>query len=130
MGEVTNIDFDLSTLDEFGKQLVARKGYRKLPSGIESIVVVRVNETPESWNSWSEGAIGIPFGHDHLKSILDSKEQLLKKYQYCDEFWLVIKEGSYAASYFGNIDLKLPIVSDLDKVFLLRSSEGEIIEFK
>jgi hypothetical protein len=63
-------------------------------------------------------------------SIILKKDKLINKYQECDDYWLIIKEGNYYAGSFGEIELLLPIESRFDKVFLYRSAMSQVIQLK
>lgn len=67
---------------------------------------------------------------EHLRAILDKKEVQKKSFIECDEYWLLIREGSFFADSFDDIEVtNLPDTS-FDKVLLFRQSENIILELK
>lgn len=119
----------LNIADQNVRSLILSRGYRNLPDGIKSISVYRYDGT-ESWNARLEGGAVPNLTINYLESILTQKDNLIGKYEPCDEFWLVIKEGNYHAGSFNKIELELPIRSAFNKVFLCRVSRGIILKLK
>lgn len=77
----------------------------------------------------SSGGVGMILTNEKLQFVLNKKEKLLKAYKECDEYWLIIKEGSSLADYFPTIDVdKSLIQTSFDQVFLIRQSGSEIIK--
>jgi hypothetical protein len=77
----------------------------------------------------SSGGVGMTLTNKKLQFVLNKKEKLLKTYKECDEYWLIIKEGSSLADYFPAIDVdKSQIQTSFDQVFLIRQSGPEIIK--
>ena len=129
--EVTNLDIDLNKVDNSRiKSLLLSKGYRNLPEGIKRIIMSRVDSISESWNSRGEGGVIPHFTNECLNGILKKKEERLLKYEPCNQFWLIIKEGNYFAGSFHDIQISFPISSSFNKVFLYRTVEQKVIELK
>ncbi len=102
----------------------------ELPQEIESIVLHIQKKLGDSY--YSEGAAAaIPNLQDkHLLHRLEEKNRKKKGYKTCDEYWLIIEEGTFAADTFGDIEVTMPIQSDFDQVFLYRRGKAEIIILK
>jgi hypothetical protein len=128
--EVINIDFDLSEIDKNIKGMILSSGYRNLPRGIEKIAIFRYDNVSESWNSQGEGGPVPHFTDEYLTDILKKKEEKLRKYKPCNQFWLVIKEGNYYSGGFHDIEISIPVSSSYHKIFICRISKQEVIELK
>ena len=77
----------------------------------------------------SSGGVGMVLTNEKLQFILKKKEDQIKAYKKCDEYWLIIKEGSSMADYFPVIDInKSNVQTSFDKIFLFRQSGSEIIK--
>jgi hypothetical protein len=75
------------------------------------------------------GVLGV-LTEAHLQPVLNRHHEALIKYRECDEYWLVIEEGSFGADSFGNIDINKPITSLFDKVFVYRIAKHEAVCLK
>lgn len=77
------------------------------------------------------GAVGLQLTNEHIQFVLNKKEKAKKHFQKCDSYWLLIKEGSGEADYFGvSIINNSTLETTFDKVFLLRQRNSEIVELK
>lgn len=127
---LTNINIDLGKMDDSTRNMILSKGYRSLPRGVEKIAMSRHDNVSESWNSQGEGGTVPHFTDEYLKAILTKKEEKLKKYEPCNQFWLVIKEGNYYSGTFHDIQISTAVDSSYHKIFICRVSNYEIIELK
>ena len=112
------------------KQNISINDFRLLPKEISKIHLSRYDGLVKSFNEQLEGGGISNLSNEHIATILSKKDESLKKYQPCDEFWLLIKEGNYYAGHFDEILLQDPIISDFTKVFLVRSSKLELVQLK
>ena len=77
------------------------------------------------------GSIGEMLTTNHVQFILDKKEEAKKQYEQCDEYWLLIWEGSFEADHFGKITVEeYLLTTTFDKVFLVRQFSPEVIVVK
>lgn len=77
------------------------------------------------------GSVGEAITNDHIQFILDKKEKAKAEYKNCDEYWLVIFEGSFEADHFGKIQIEPNLlITSFKKVFLLRQFLEEAILIK
>lgn len=77
------------------------------------------------------GSVGKPLTNIEIQYILDKKERAKADFQFCDTYWLIIKEGSFSADYFPSITVDRSILkSTFDKIFVIRQFQSEIIELK
>ena len=67
---------------------------------------------------------------EHLQLVLDKKEKAKKDYKECDEYWLLIQEGSFYDDSFEDIEITKPPHTSFDKVLLYRQSENLIVQLK
>ncbi len=112
------------------RDILLFRGYRNLPEGITSILLLRLPDGANSHNLRLEGG-GVPnFTDEHLNQILEKKERKKGRYAPCDEFWLVIKEGNGYPGRFDDFLITKPIRTSFDKVFLVRMFDRELIELK
>jgi len=76
-------------------------------------------------------AIGLPLKNEDIQYVLDKKELAKIGYSNCNEYWLVIKEGSGEADYFGISTIENSMLkTSFDKVFLLRQRNSQLIKLK
>ncbi len=77
------------------------------------------------------GAVGLALTNRDIQFLLNKKENAKINYTFCNAYWLLIKEGSCEADYFGValID-NSTLETSFDKVFLLRQRNSEILELK
>lgn len=96
---------------------------KNLPDIIDSIYIQIANYDQEPIYCNNQGGPVDSLRMEHLERTLMKHEKALKKYQACDEYWLIIREGNYYAGSFSDlsIDIQIPIQSQFDKVFLLRT---------
>jgi hypothetical protein len=127
---LTNIEINLDRVDASFKDVILSRGYRNLPKGVEKVAMSRYDSVSESWNSQGEGGPVPHFTDEYLRAILTKKEEKLKKYKPCNQFWLVIKEGNYYSGTFHNIQISTPADSSYHKIFICRVSNHDIIELK
>ncbi|HEY4109564.1 hypothetical protein [Puia sp.] len=129
-GEVEHIDYDLSTMEPGPLKHVLDQGYRNLPSGIGRIRIHRYDRLNESRNSHSEGGIVPSLTLEYIAPIVLNKEEKMAKQPVLEENWLLIREGNYYTGSFDDVRIPLPLSSSFTKVFLFRTSTGEVIELK
>jgi hypothetical protein len=127
---LTNINKDLEKMDDSARNMILSRGYRNLPKGVERIAISRHDSVSESWNSQGEGGPVPHFTDEYLRDILTKKEEKLKKYEPCNQFWLVIKEGNYYSGTFHDIQTSTPVDSSFHNIFICRLSSHEIVELK
>ncbi len=98
---------------------------------IESYSLYVSNQFLETEFVLTAGSVGEPLTNDRLQFILDKKEKAKADYQYCDEHWLVIFEGSFEADHFGKNQIEPDsLTTSFNKVFLLRQFENNPIIIK
>jgi hypothetical protein len=97
--------------------------------GITNINLFFTNDLPK--NSFGESDYGtIPkFTNEHLSFILNRKKEKLKKYENCDEYWLLIREGDMTAASFSKIKIDY-FETNFTKVYMYRIFKNELIELK
>jgi hypothetical protein len=102
-----------------------------LPDIIESYSVF-INNNIESTEYVETAGTTLPrLTNEYVQYILDKKEKAKTRYSYCDLYWLIIKEGSFEADSFSEIQIdKSQLKTSFDKVFVIRQSKSEIIELK
>lgn len=105
------------------------ENFGQLPEEINSINFFKYPSLKKSVFSEHAGGILPDLTQQHLQVILDKKEKSLKKYKACDEYWLLIKEGTFLSDSFGNISVD-SVNTTFDKVFLYRNAKGEFIQLK
>ena len=127
---VEHVDVDLATTEPHISDHLHRMDFRNLPKGIESISIMRFDEHGESFNSQSEASVIPVFTKENLLERLGDKESKLEKYNYCDEYWLVIWQGGGITGYFKEIEFEIPIQSKFDKVFILRAIQNDLLILK
>lgn len=133
-------NFETMQLEDFGadiknyplhiQKMIHLEGYRNLPRGIKSIRLGRWDFVGKSWNSQKGGGVVPDFTQEQLHSILQVKENKLKKYQKCDEYWLIIWESGGLHSYYDKINIFQTPFTKFDKVFLARTYRDMIVVFK
>jgi hypothetical protein len=103
----------------------------KLPQVIDGYVIDASLNISNTEFLETGGAIGYPLGNDTIQFILDKKEKAKRQFKKCDAYWLLIKEGSGEADYFGSLEVEPSKLSTtFDKIFLLRHRNDEIVELK
>lgn len=103
----------------------------ELPEIVEGYTISIFDGVPKIDYILTGSAIGLPLKNEDIQFILDKKENLKKSYSFCNEYWLVIKEGSGEADYFGISTIENSMLkTSFDKVFLLRQRNSELIELK
>ena len=104
--------------------------FRILPKEVNSIRIGRYDGLNESFDEMPEGGVVSKMTDLHLYPLIRQKDEKISNYQKCNEYWLVIREGNYYAGTFSEIELNMPVSSQFDKVFLLRTGERLILELK
>lgn len=105
--------------------------FKKLPSIIDGYTISILNGLQEIEYAQTGSAVGIPISNSHIQFILDKKEIAKKKYKECNTYWLLIREGTQEADYFGSSVIEnASLQTTFDKVFLFRQRNSEIIELK
>lgn len=112
------------------KQTVVIDDYSILPKEIDEIWLTRFDNLDSSFNSQSEGGTVSDMYNYHINPILSKKDEKLKNYIECDEYWLIIGEGDYYAGTFMDVKLEKPVTSEFNKVFLLRRNTSELLKIK
>lgn len=103
----------------------------ELPEIIESYCLLVDSDIMTSDYIETSGATLPQLTNSHIQYILDKKEIAKDKYRRCDSYWLVIKEGSFEADSFSEIQIdKSALRTTFDKVFIIRQANSEIIELK
>ena len=69
------------------------------------------------------------FTNKQLSFILNKKEEKLKKYELCDEYWLLIREGDMIAASFSKIKLN-NFEANFNRIFIYRIFNNELVELK
>jgi hypothetical protein len=127
---VEHVELDLSAAESTIRNHLYNMGLRNLPKGIQSISILRFDEHGESFNSGSEAATIPFFTEEKLLERLEDKESKLQGYNSCDEYWLVIWQGGGITGYFKDPQFEIPIQSRFDKVFILRSTQNDLLILK
>ena len=105
--------------------------YDNLPKQIDSIHFSRNDALLESLNYQPEGGTVRELTSEILQTVIDKKDKKLPTYSYCDEYWLLIREGNYyAGSFSDEIVNDLSIQSAFDRVFLFRTTKKVVIPLK
>jgi len=97
--------------------------------GIEITQVFHDNNLDNSYYTETGGVVP-NLRTEHLRNILDKKEAAKKSYKKCDEYWLLIREGSIYADSFDDIEVTNIPYTSFDKVLLFRQAENIIVELK
>jgi hypothetical protein len=101
----------------------------QLPDEIDYLYFIRNDKLNFSRYCYSDGAILPTLRLQNLKAILQDKEEALKGYKKCDEYWLLIEEGAFPSDSFGDISIK-KFQTIYDKVFLYRKAHAQTIRLK
>ena len=103
----------------------------QLPKIIDGYVIDTSPNISETEFLETGGAIGYALDNDFIQFILDKKEKAKTQFAKCDAYWLLIKEGSGEADYFvsSTVDPS-KLTTTLDKIFILRHRNDEIVELK
>lgn len=101
----------------------------QLPNEIDQINVQRYDKMDSSFYSESAGGAIPNLTELHLAGVLSKKEQALKSYQYCDEYWLLIESDSFYSDAFNEIKLGR-IETSFDRVFIYRHNKREVTTLK
>lgn len=128
--ELENEETDFLTLDPSIREHLKAMGLRNLPKGVKGISIFRCDAHNSSFNSAAEAGFIPRFTKEKLVEILADKHEKLKRYQICDEFWLVIWQGGGLTGYFKEINFDKPISTTFDKVFIVRGFENDFIILK
>ncbi|WP_159950566.1 hypothetical protein [Polaribacter septentrionalilitoris] len=107
---------------DFGEQEINIKG-------IININLFFTNDLPNNFFGESDYGIIPKFTNQQLNFILNKKDKKLKKYQNCDEYWLLIREGDMTAASFSKIKIDY-FETNFTKVFMYRIFKNELIELK
>lgn len=103
----------------------------QLPMIIDGYTIYSAKDIIETDFVQTGGAIGNPLTYEFIQFILIKKEKAKKEFKKCDSYWLLIKEGTLEADYFGISTIqKSKLITSFDKVFLLRQRNTEIVELK
>lgn len=129
-GEVQQINTDISSYPPHVQQVILNKGYRNLPKGIKSIRIRRLDGLKESFHPQSKGGNVPNFSQHHLDKILAKKENSLKNYKICEQYWLLISEGMDFYSYHDNIEVVTGFNTVFDKVFMTRRWPSLVVVLK
>ena len=99
-----------------------------LPTIINSYSLFVSDGFKETEFALTGNSIGQLLTNDHIQFILDKKEKAKEQYEHCDEYWLLIYEGSFEADHFGKLAIDNHfITTTFDKVFLVRQFSQDII---
>ena len=97
--------------------------------GLERISLFFTSDLNKSFFGESDYG-GLPlFTNKSLNTILNKKEQKIKGYCHCDEYWLLIREGDMIAGSFSKIELE-DFNSIYSKIFMYRIFSDELIILK
>lgn len=126
---VEHVDFDIFS-EQYApvQQEILRDGYRNLPAGVQSILLL--HSGVDTWDLNGEGGSVPDLTLDILSPVLERKHRKLPSYQLCTQHWLVIVEGSEFYNYYDQLAFEQPVVSVFDKVFLLRNINEEVVAIK
>jgi chaperonin cofactor prefoldin len=103
----------------------------QLPDGIIKInLFYGLNDEIESRYMETDGGSVPNLSNKVLKSVINKKEELLPKFDPCDDYWLLVKEGNFYAGGFNEISTTQYIESVFEKIFLVRTSRNEVVEIK
>lgn len=116
---------------QFPKEFVSIdiENFGQLPDEIDSINFFHYPSLQKAFFSQSAGGVLPDLTLKHLQVILNKKHRALKKYQNCDEHWLLIEEGTFLSDSFGDISIE-EFKTDFQNVFLYRHAKGEIVQLK
>lgn len=103
--------------------------FGQLPEEIDSLNLFKFPSLSKSSYVETAGGCVPNLTNQYLQIALDKKNAALKKYKFCDEYWLLIEEGTYHSDSFDAIELG-EIHTDFEKVSLYRHSRKEIITLK
>jgi hypothetical protein len=118
----------ISFKKEFEHRPITINNYGQLPDLVLDIGIWFSSTLTDFEYVESSGGIGMTLTNEKLQFVLDKKEKLLKNYKECDEYWLVIKEGSSSADYFPKIDIDNSYIrTSFQKVFLIRQFGSKVI---
>lgn len=124
-----NILFNREKFNRQGNYTIKNNG--ALPNLIKSYTLFVSPDFIETEFVLTGGSIGERLTTDHVQFILDKKEKAKLNYQKCNEYWLIIFEGSFEADHFGKLDIQSDLLAtSFNKVFLLRQFEDRPILIK
>lgn len=124
------IDFEKESDAELIKHM-RDLGYRFFEQEIKSITVHRWPNNISSFANHFRGGGVKKMQLEDIQPRLEDKENKLNNYQICSEYWLLILEGDYYHGTFANyINIKTPIASRYNKVFIYRQFHGKIVVLK
>jgi len=105
------------------------QNFGQMPNLVDDINIWFSNSLKDFEYVESSGGVGMTLTNEKLQFLLNKKEKVLQSYEKCDEYWLVIKEGSSIADYFPKIEIdKSTIQTSFNKVFLIRQFGSEVIK--
>ena len=105
--------------------------YGQLPEEIDQLNLFLNTELTESQFIESGGTALPNLTTEDIQFVLAKKNKELAGYKNCDEYWLIIKEGSFIADSFGDIHVNSDLLdSHFDRVFLIRQSNSQIVQLK
>lgn len=100
-----------------------------LPKEIDTLQFCKFPSLEQSIFSEIAGGIVPNLTTNYLAPILNKKNNLLEQYQPCDEFWLLIIEGTSYSDGFDQIQID-EFQTKFNKVFLYRHFKKQVIELK
>lgn len=101
-----------------------------LPKEVNSIHIDILEPHIPSWNSNTQGGTVSNLELQHILPTLTKHQKAKAKYKPCTEYWMLIREGNYHAGSFQEVVIEIPIESEFDKVFIIRTREQKVIELK
>jgi hypothetical protein len=103
----------------------------QLPGLIDTLNIVRNDGQTDLIFTESGRSILPQLTTMDVQFVLNKKEIEKTNYTNCDEFWLVIKEGSFIADSFDEIRVnRSELITSFDKIFIIRQPTSEIVELK
>jgi len=102
-----------------------------LPNLIDSYSLFVSDGLKETDFVLTGNSVGQLLTTEHIQFILDKKEIAKKQYEHCDEYWLLIFEGSFEVDHFGKLAIKDHLITTtFDKVFIIRQFSSDIVLVK
>lgn len=102
-----------------------------LPEEVNEISISLLPKDKPSWNLLSRSCTMPIMEYKHILPTLKKHEEAMKGYKKCNEFWLLIREGNYAAGSFApEVNFPSYINSTFDKVFVMRTILNQLIQLK
>lgn len=103
--------------------------YGQLPAAIDNLNFYYYPKLKESFYVETAGGAVPNLTTKHLQIILNKKESSLKNYQLCDEYWLLIEEGTFKSDSFDAVEVD-DLITTFTKIFIYRHSNNEIVQVK